>query len=156
MAACPHCLLHNNTIDFYSDSGPGMCVRSEVTVYRQQPRSTRLPMRLSLPYGKWTCEDGSEVLFNRDYKPLWAKLPNGEVIDIEPETWIKSTDCSYFFDDGNPPWAKKKTREICAGILRDWGVADRIPKALRDYYELVRTGSKPKPAEVKYKFPFAV
>jgi hypothetical protein len=22
------------------------------------------------PYGKWTCEDGREILFNRYYKPI--------------------------------------------------------------------------------------
>ncbi|MBY0314413.1 MAG: DUF5623 domain-containing protein [Bdellovibrionales bacterium] len=148
--------ITNDTVEFYSDSGPGVCVRDEVKVYRQQPGSTRLPMRLTLPYGKWICEDGSEVLFNRDYKPIWAKLPNGEVKDIEPNTWVKNKDCIYFFDDSNPPWAKKKTREMCFGVLVEWGVADRIPKALAEYYELVRTGIKPKPTEVKFKFPFAV
>ena len=28
-----------------------------------------------LPYGRWRCADGREVLFNRGYTPLWPPLP---------------------------------------------------------------------------------
>ncbi len=134
--------LVKGTIDFYSDGGPGLCVRNEVQVYRQQPQSTRVPMRLTLPYGKWICDDGSEVLYNRDYKPIWVKKSNGEVSDIDPNTWVNHKDSIYFFNDGNPPWAKKKTREMCVGILKEWGVETRLPNTLKDYYELIRTGVK--------------
>jgi hypothetical protein len=145
--------ISNDTVNFYSDSGPGVCVRNEVKVYREQPITAPQPMRLALPYGKWICKDGSEVLFNRDYKPIWAKLLTGEVISIEPNTWIDSKEQTWFFKDSNPPWTDNKTLARCKGALEEWGVADRIPKTLGDYYELVRTGTKPKPAETRYQFP---
>src|SRR5947209_15632905 len=52
--------------------------RREVTV----PKKTLfgfIPMRLRLPYGRWVEEDGTMVLFSRDYCPLWKMLPSGEV-----------------------------------------------------------------------------
>jgi hypothetical protein len=30
--------------------------------------------RRSLPYGKWTCEDGREVVFNREYQPIFQRV----------------------------------------------------------------------------------
>ena len=45
-------------------------------------------MKLMLPYGKWICENASEVLFNRDYKPIWIKDEIGVVYSVEPHLWI--------------------------------------------------------------------
>ena len=28
------------------------------------------------PYGRWTCADGRQVLFNRGYNPIWSWRPN--------------------------------------------------------------------------------
>ena len=42
------------------------------------PASIKAPLaemvqRLSLPYGLWTCDDGKEILFNREYQPIWER-----------------------------------------------------------------------------------
>ena len=54
-----------------------------------------------LPYGKWTCADGREILFNRWYQPLWQKH-RGRVTPADPNEWIDYTRQDYFYDDGTP------------------------------------------------------
>lgn len=48
-------------------------------------------MRTCLPYGLWTCEDGREVIFNRDYRPIWQR--NGgsawEADSREQVPWVE-------------------------------------------------------------------
>jgi hypothetical protein len=38
-------------------------------------RGSDFRRRNDLPYGKWTCPDGREVLFNRFYEPIWQRHP---------------------------------------------------------------------------------
>jgi hypothetical protein len=131
----------NQTIRFYGNGGPGLCARYEVSVYKDQKKPVRNPMRLYLPYGKWVMEDGSEVLFNREYKPMWKRTKSGEVSACDPNWSIHKNADSWFFDDSNTPWREKKTFEICMDVLRGWGVSNKRPKTLDGYFELVETGS---------------
>jgi hypothetical protein len=34
---------------------------------------------MTLPYGVWFLTDGAEVMFSREYCPLWKRHPSGEV-----------------------------------------------------------------------------
>ena len=43
---------------------------------------------LLLPYGWWTCADGSVVLFDRLYQPMFERLPSGEVHAVDPNEWV--------------------------------------------------------------------
>jgi len=36
-----------------------------------------------LPYGQWTAENGTEILFGREYWPLWLR-PAGEAGAAKP------------------------------------------------------------------------
>jgi hypothetical protein len=94
-------------------------------------RSRRKPtkyerMRAELPYGIWRERDNSEVLFNRDYSPLWRRKSDGSVSRVDDpigaggKRWIHWVDQRWFFNDGNPPWRNRATRELCEAILRDW------------------------------------
>ncbi|MBF0633010.1 MAG: hypothetical protein HQL89_18780 [Magnetococcales bacterium] len=58
-----------------------------------------IPLRLWLPYGWWTLMDGSEVLFSRDYKPLWKFDPNGGVERINPSTWITEIANQHYYQE---------------------------------------------------------
>lgn len=84
-------------------------------------------IRSTYPYGKWTMEDGTQVLFNRRYQPIWKKQPDGTVIEADkdwevPEIAIKE----YYYDDSCPPdgdysLAKtRKTRERCKKVLDEF------------------------------------
>jgi hypothetical protein len=55
------------------------------------------------PYGIWTCADGREVLFNRDYVPIFERRPGalGRVADhAEWVAWVRQ---DFFFNDTNSP-----------------------------------------------------
>jgi hypothetical protein len=90
--------------------------------------------RQRLPYGKWTCADGREVLFNRAYKPIWQRSPDGLVTRADPEERVPWVVQEFYFNDGNAPiyptWLpprpltaeRKATRKRCMAVLKDWDV----------------------------------
>jgi hypothetical protein len=81
-------------------------------------------MRNELPYGFWTLADGSVVLFNRNYKPIWIKRvqSNSEPI-IEPyqnrNDWIKWVTQQNLYDDSTSPMRSRKTRELLIIFMRN-------------------------------------
>lgn len=84
-------------------------------------REKELLLRSWLPYGKWTCADGREVLFNRFYEPIWERA-DGVTKLADHEEWVKNTvDRGWFFKDGNPPWRNRTTLEECLRHLREFG-----------------------------------
>lgn len=77
-------------------------------------------MRESLPYGKWTCEDGREVLFNRRYKPIWQRRDGEAATPGDPNERVKFTKEEWFYSDENAPWLDKNTRQRCEAELKEW------------------------------------
>lgn len=127
----------------YSDSGPIHIARYEVTVPKEQSSiSAFKPMRLWLPYGKWTYADGTELLFNRDYRPLWARRKDGKVIPVDPDAMVENNGGGeFFFDDETTPWGgNKKALTTCISILQAWGVEHHIPGTLKLLPEVIATG----------------
>jgi hypothetical protein len=124
---------NGSTVEVYDQWGPFLAAHEEVAICRDQsPASDFRPLRLFLPYGKWTCEDGSQVLFNRDYCPLWKKEKDGTVTAVDPNTWIEHDDRNeeWFYTDGSRPVDNRKTLEACRTVLREWGVEGRRSKLL--------------------------
>jgi hypothetical protein len=84
-----------------------------------------------LPYGKWTCEGGRQVLFNRRYVPIWQKdLING-LSQADPSEWIifDKSKTVHFYLDSSPQKAARaiKAYELFTGELWDWEEAkDRM------------------------------
>lgn len=144
---------HRDTVRLYNDAGPGLVARHEVSI-RRKPAKTIQPMRLFLPYGKYICADGSEVLYNRDYTPMWAKFKDGRVVALEPDTWVTHTDQVAFYTPESPPWEDKKTAAKCLEILAEWGVSDKTPKTLFPFFEMLKTGKTfSRPDTFNYQFP---
>jgi hypothetical protein len=73
-----------------------------------------------LPYGKWTCADGREVLFNRDYLPLWQRWPGQEATRANLYEWVPFVAQEWFYNDGNPPWRVAETRARCRAVLHEF------------------------------------
>lgn len=131
------------SVHCYSEAGFGTLSRQEVSVpVDQSSTASLLPMRLYLPYGKWICADGTEVLYNRDYCPIWAKTPAGEVLTLDPDTWISGIQNSNhsYFGDGSKPWNDKATLEKCLNALKEWGVQKRRPRILDVFDAVLETG----------------
>src|ERR1019366_697539 len=56
-------------------SDDALVARHEISVPRNPPAEPLRYLRYRMPFGKWTCADGREVLFNRNYKPIWQRYP---------------------------------------------------------------------------------
>jgi len=92
-------------------------------------RVARLRERKELPYGMWTTETGTEVLFNRSYTPIWARhLGVFKPVEFTEYKWIDNIKYQdFFFNDGTSPFRPfghvKKVRDLVTNI-RDLFVAD--------------------------------
>ena len=77
-----------------------------------------------LPYGFWTIADGSEVLFNRRYKPLYERAGD-HVTPADPDRWFDDIAAQHWFWRDTTPEAERRT--IGASVLLAWGVAPAAP-----------------------------
>ncbi|WP_066754019.1 DUF5623 domain-containing protein [Sphingobacterium populi] len=134
----------NNLIRCYGDSGISTVEREEITVARKQSKAKKFcPMRLTLPYGKWHCEQGIEILFNRDYIPIWMKDVNGKVQQVDPNIKVIHIDeQEFYFSDKSAPWAGDKSTEIrCTNILNSWNVLQRSSILMEELREFITNGN---------------
>jgi hypothetical protein len=83
--------------------------------------------RLRCPYGKWTCADGREVLFNRQYWPILERHPGEKAKPANPNEWVDWKEQDHFFDEGNSPWQRYRRKAAadtlarCNRVLAEWG-----------------------------------
>lgn len=132
----------------YSDAGTFEAGRHEVSVLRSQPNISKYkPLRLYLPYGKCTLDDGTEILFNRDYCPLWSRSLSEtqeevEINEVDLTSDINFSGAEHFFFDRDAPYTKNGQSSLkkCLGILNDWGVADKHHKIFDHFQEAVHGG----------------
>ena len=73
--------------------------------------------RKHLPYGLWTCADGREVLFNREYQPIYQRK-NGVLSPADPNEWVDYTSQRFFYSDRKARFSK--TREKIENLLEDF------------------------------------
>jgi hypothetical protein len=71
-----------------------------------------------LPYGQWVCADGRVVVFNRNYSPIWERLPDGVVQRADPREWVRWVKQSWF-DLGSARY-ERTARERLRKVLRDF------------------------------------
>ena len=129
------------SVTCYTNWGTMRCLRSEISICRDQTEAASFkPMRIVMPYGKWTCTDGTEVLFNRDYRPIWKRHPNGVVVAADPDEWVKFAKQEYLFGDHNTPDEDRDSYRICIKQLGDWGVQHEVPVMLDLFRKAVASG----------------
>lgn len=64
------------------------------------PRSLWFDIKPShmLPYGLWTCEDGRQVLFNRQYQPILTRELRGDTVVLaHPLWWVSWAEQKFFW-----------------------------------------------------------
>jgi hypothetical protein len=86
-------------------------------------------IRWALPYGKWTCADGREVLFNRRYVPIYQRYPGQLPTPADPNKWVEWKDEQWFYNDGTSEARKLKA---VLKILDEWGIADQALTAAKE------------------------
>ena len=75
-------------------------------------------MRYRLIYGRWTTADGTEVMFDRRYRPRWRRKPDGVVEPADPSQWIDEMVEEFLvLQRSHQPFGPKK---INARIAAEW------------------------------------
>lgn len=137
---------HNMRLDIvegYSDSGYFVAGRHEVIPLKKPVEISHFkPMRLYLPYGKWTLKDGTEILFNRDYCPMWQKNKVGTVTGISPTTDVIKESSEFYFDDRTAPYYRGNIKHLrnCQAILKNWGVDQKLPAVFELFPAAIAAG----------------
>jgi hypothetical protein len=123
------------------DSGPGMCADFEVITPRAQ-LDDFLPSRFWLPYGFWTLRDGSEVIFARDYLPMW-RVFNGAVERLDPWLWIEGICETTNFSDqlGTVLWDRGPARDHALSHLARRRIFE-LPRLVEALPDMIRAGTE--------------
>ena len=121
------------------DNGPGMCADFEAVTPRT-PTDDFVPSRLWLPYGYWTLADGSEVLFARDYLPMW-RVADGQVDRLDPWLWIEGISDTTVFSAqlGTVIWERGRARESALDYLAENRISG-LPRLVDVMSFLVESG----------------
>jgi hypothetical protein len=83
-------------------------------------------LTLRMPYGVWTCHDGREVLFNREYRPIWERRPGEAPRAADPFEWVRIKTQRWFYVDDARPASGRRAAALLA--LQAWG----LPAPSRD------------------------
>jgi hypothetical protein len=106
----------------------GRATRADFEVITpRSPLPDFIPSRLWLPYGFWTLTDGSEVLFSRDYYPLW-RVHDGQIERLDPWLYIEGkTAESHFTPPRSSVWSSGVARETALARMTQHRIAD-VPR----------------------------
>jgi hypothetical protein len=74
-----------------------------------------------LPYGKWICEDGREVLFNRFYEPIYQRHLGATAQPADRKEWVPWKRQEWFYDD---TYSERRAIKVATAILTKWGVQE--------------------------------
>ncbi|TQD33287.1 hypothetical protein ACTTAK_18320 (plasmid) [Rhodobacter capsulatus] len=93
----------------------------EITKPRH-PLPMFIPLRLYLPYGVWTEGDGAEVLFSRNYCPMW-RLREGQAPErLDPWERISHRATRHLWEENGINWARPNLEAEAIGLLEGRGV----------------------------------
>jgi hypothetical protein len=103
------------------DDGTVTCAEFEVLRAPSEIQDF-VPMRLTLPYGSWTTHRG-EVLFSRDYMPLWRVEPDRGVERLAPWLWIDDIQSErWFCEETRADWTAPVTEALALEQLTRLGI----------------------------------
>lgn len=79
-----------------------------------------IDLKVALPYGEWTTEDGRTILFNRDYHPIWQRHGDSLPVPADRAEWVPGIiETRHFYDDAD---AEVAMRRKALAVLRSWRV----------------------------------
>jgi hypothetical protein len=77
-------------------------------------------VRWLLPYGCHHCEDGREVLFDRDYCPIVSRRPGEPAVLADPHEWVRNiVRQKWLYQDATPERTRLK---IATAKIVEWGM----------------------------------
>lgn len=87
-------------------------------------------MIAELPYGYFRDANGREIIFNRRYRLLWQRLPNGEIQRATPNEWVDWVHQAWF--DADRIRYERGTRECLREILRKFFAGEDLERFTTD------------------------
>lgn len=109
---------------------------------RRSPRLQDLlkpPHNIDLPYGLWVLHDGSEVLFDRLYRPMLARDASGGNVRAIAYCWVKWRSEGWFWSNGRRgfPMRRKATstsraRQHGEAVLAAFRAGEPMDHLIRD------------------------
>ena len=103
----------------------------------RQPLPLFIPLRLYLPYGMWTEADGAEVLFSRNYCPMW-RLREGQAPErLNPWERISHRATQHFWEKNGINWERPNLEAEAIGLLEGRGVRT-LPRLVEALPMMVR------------------
>lgn len=140
---------HTEVVYFICDTAFECLCASFEAITPRTPVRDFVPLRLWLPYGWWTLTDGSEILFSRDYKPLWKIYPSGTVERTPSSLWVTGIqDQRWFTKETGTPWYRGEAKMAAENRLRVRGISklpklvDAMPLLMENDEENIRTAAK--------------
>jgi hypothetical protein len=104
----------------------------------RKPLPLFIPMRLYMPYGILTEDDGSRVMFSRDYFPMW-RLRKGKTPErMKPWERIDSFGLTLVLPENAMPWHNSNNFTVCLRFLEQEGIRsfplslDALPLIVKD------------------------
>ncbi len=99
-----------------------LCAGSEV-VRPRVPPADFIPSRFWRPYGYWDLADGSQVVFSRDYFPMW-RINSDQVERLEPWLWVSSWISQTYFHRsiGEANWLRPRAQATALDFLGSHGI----------------------------------
>jgi hypothetical protein len=97
-----------------------------------------------LPYGCYHCENGREVLFDRNYAPLCERAPDMPARRADPCEWVKKIvreECFYVCSCGPTGTPESKRRQIAEDKLLEWG-ADMHASVMAEIAEGIHNSAR--------------
>jgi len=102
-----------------------------------QPMRREAIYKMWLPFGKWVCHDGNEVLFNFYNEPIWERGIDGKAKLANPYAPPEDvTEEIHFYDADKPPHKSKRIFEECMYVLSKFGISQsecNIPYKFLEY-----------------------
>jgi len=98
-------------------------------IHRRNPPNPGVPVDYirALPYGYWRTAAGEVVLYDRQYRPIFVRRPDGIVVVGHPDRWVAGIiEKAWFYSDATAPRTDAQTRAKCEGILARWVAAARV------------------------------
>ncbi|ANT62988.1 hypothetical protein AYJ57_21160 (plasmid) [Salipiger sp. CCB-MM3] len=105
-----------------TDAIDGAPVGNEQIIETEVPQALFIPMRLWAPYGFWTEADGAQVLFSRDYCPMWRMRPGRAPERLSPWLRIQHVDQGYYLERDEFACGGEEVRKASIRRLNDLGI----------------------------------
>lgn len=128
------------------------CISSEISLNRVN--SFFIPLRFWAPYGYWTEQDGSKVIFSRDYCPLWRIEDGKAPVRDDPHRLVRFTSQKWFFSDYAFGQVTEKVAARSIDILKEHRIIS-LPTLVESLPKCLREGKSTADLK-KWSFPFEV